>query len=185
MFSAERCWHFTILPTILDERWWDSRLQRIILWCVLKVCRRTCQFYGVFWRQGLPSAVNYEIDFSEYPTVWRKTYGFEGCSGGGGLPTILIGRYWHLALLPMIFDGTCWNSGFQHSILRCVLSIWRKKYQSYAMVWGQACFANVIFLNFRTYCEKPMVMGGRRANRRRNNSLQALRSGERHEKKPK
>ena len=50
---------------------------------------------------------------------------------------VLVGRYWYLMNLHMILAGRYWNSRFQPIILCGVLSIWRKKYQFYAVFWGR------------------------------------------------
>ena len=41
----------TILPMILAGRYWNSRFQPIILWCVLSIWRKQYWFYAVFSRR--------------------------------------------------------------------------------------------------------------------------------------
>ena len=61
----------------------------------------------------------------------------------------------------MILDGTYWNSGFQHSILWCVLSICRKKLSFYDVFWRHRSPSTVIyttfFLKVQTVCRKTIV----------------------------
>ena len=49
MVLDRRYWYLTILHMILAERYWNSRFQPIILWCVLSIWWKKYQFYAAFW----------------------------------------------------------------------------------------------------------------------------------------
>ena len=198
MVWVGRYWYLTILFMILAGRYWNSRFQHLILWCVLSIWRKKYMYesYVVFWGRRELSTVKYIDNFLEFQTVWCISICFELPRGGGrtdagiisfelsplkrcmrinsnkGCPRatesdwewsqsqeergergmwdredrvrwesekcmVLAGRYWYLTILPMILAGRYWNSRFQPLILWCVLNIWRKKYQFYAMFWGR------------------------------------------------
>ena len=104
---------------------------------------------------------------------------------------VLAGRYWYLTILPMILAVRHWNSRFQHLILWCVLSIWRKN------VSILCCVLRVTVAKYgkihRWFSEisdsmvqKHMLwasprMGDARTHGRRNNQLRAQPSEEMHE----
>ena len=67
--------YLTILPMISAGRYWNSRFQPLILWCVLSIWRKKYQFYGVFWGRRELSTVKYIGDFLKFQTVWCKSIG--------------------------------------------------------------------------------------------------------------
>jgi hypothetical protein len=60
---------------------------------------------------------------------------------------VLVERYWYLTILHMILAGRYWNSRFQPIILCCLLRLWRKKYQLYAVFWGRRQLSTVKYIS--------------------------------------
>ena len=71
------------LHMILAGKYWNSRFQPIILWCVLSIRWKTYVFYDVFWGRRELSTVKYICDFLKFQTVWCESIGFELPRGGG------------------------------------------------------------------------------------------------------
>ena len=76
----------------------------VVFW---RVAEKRHWFYDVFWGRRAPSTVNYESDFLEFQTVWRKTYVFWASLTGPETPKLYFWSIFFcisdLALLQIVF----------------------------------------------------------------------------------